>query len=88
MNSRQKKTLAAIFETPTRSDVEWSAIESLLLALGGEIKQGRGSRVRFTLNGQDATLHSPHPARVTGQLTVRDVKAFLLRAGVTTEEEP
>ena len=35
MNSKQKKTLAAIFKEPVSATIEWSAIESLLVAVGG-----------------------------------------------------
>ena len=45
MNKKQKKTLEKISETPERSDISWSNIESLLISLGGEITEGRGSRV-------------------------------------------
>lgn len=82
MNNRQRKTLAAIFEEPTRSDVEWSAIESLFVALGGTLKPGNGSRVRVALNGVRQVFHRPHPERVTDKGAVVSVRGFLERAGV------
>lgn len=65
MNAKQRKTLAAIFAVPVRSDVLWSDIESLFRALGGEISEGAGSRVRLALNGVRAVFHSPHPEHET-----------------------
>jgi HicA toxin of bacterial toxin-antitoxin, len=82
MNAAQRKTLERIFETPTRADVRWAAIETLVKALDGEVTQGRGSRVRFRLGDRLATFHGPHPKRVTGKATLEDVRRFLENAGV------
>ena len=65
MNSKQRKTLEAIFADPVRSGIPWADIESLFVALGAEITEGRGSRVRISLNGVLATFHRPHPERNT-----------------------
>jgi hypothetical protein len=59
-----------------------SKIEGLLRALGGEVTEGRGSRVRFRLGNRVATFHGPHPGRVTGKATVEDVRRFLENAGI------
>ncbi len=82
MNAAQRRTLQQILERPTRSDVRWSRIESLIRALGGEVSQGRGSRIRFRLGERVATFHGPHPERVTGKATLEDVRRFLDNAGV------
>lgn len=82
MNSAQRKTLADVFERPTRADVRWSSVEGLIRALGGEVTEGRGSRVRFKLGDRVATFHGPHPKRVTGKATLEDVRRFLENAGV------
>jgi len=47
------------------------------------VREGEGSRVRVTLDGERATFHAPHPSPTIGVKTVADVKKFLLRAGVT-----
>lgn len=47
MNAAQRKTLARIFEKPTRADVRWAAIEALIKALGGEVTEGRGSQYGY-----------------------------------------
>ena len=82
MNAAQRKTLNLIFERPTRADVRWAKIEGLVRALGGQVSEGRGSRVRFRLGDRVATFHSPHPQRVTGKATLEDVRRFLENAGV------
>lgn len=82
MNATQRKTLQAIFERPTRANLRWSKIEALVRALGGEVREGRGSRVRFRLGDRVATFHGPHPSRVTGKGTLEDVRRFLENAGI------
>ena len=82
MNKKQKQTLNKILEKPERSDIPWSNIESLIVALGGEISEGRGSRVRVVLNDVKAVFHRPHPERVTEKGAVKSVSRFLKEAGV------
>lgn len=82
MNKKQQQTLNKILEKPERPDIPWSNIESLIIALGGEISEGRGSRVRIVLNDVKAVFHRPHPDRVTEKGAVKSVKRFLKEAGV------
>ena len=82
MNKKQHRTLQKIFEKPVRSDIHWNDIESLFIALGAEISQGRGSRVRIAFKGVRAVFHRPHPERVTGKGTVKSVRRLLQEAGV------
>ena len=82
MNDKQKKTLNSIFEESVRSDVEWDGIEKLLKALGAELSEGNGSRIRVILNGVRAIFHRPHPKKETDKGALRSVKRFLIAAGV------
>lgn len=82
MNKKQRQTLERIFEKSERSDILWNDIESLFKALGAEISEGRGSRVRIALKDVRAVFHRPHPQRVTNKSTVRSVRRFLLETGV------
>jgi hypothetical protein len=82
MNSKNRKTLESIFENPVRSDVEWKDIERLFTALGGEVSEGRGSRVRVALNGILAVFHRPHPHKVTDKGALKSVRKYLENAGV------
>ncbi|MGY6555107.1 MAG: type II toxin-antitoxin system HicA family toxin [Wenzhouxiangella sp.] len=81
MNSRHRKTLTAI-RSESPSLIEWRRIESLFKALGATVIEGRGSRVRFELNGVIATFHRPHPAKEAHHYQIRDARDFLDRAGV------
>ena len=82
MNKKQRQTLNRIFEKPERSDIPWSNVESLFIALGAEISEGRGSRVRVALNDVRAVFHRPHPDRVTNKGAVKSVRRFLQEVGV------
>jgi hypothetical protein len=87
MNSKQRKTLAAIYTLPPPSDVLWSDIESLFYALGADISQGSGSRVRVALRGIRAVFHRPHPKRETDKGTLKSVARFLTAAGIIDPSE-
>lgn len=87
MNRQHQRTLLAVFEHPTRPDIRWTDIEALLVALGAEISEGRGSRVRVALRGVRAVFHRPHPRPLTDRGAVRSVADFLRSAGVTEGTE-
>src|SRR5438105_9832591 len=61
MNSKQRQTLADLFADPVSGTIRWSALESLLKAVGCRVIDGRGSRVKFERNGVIASFHRPHP---------------------------
>lgn len=82
MNSKQSRTLAAIFADPVPASIEWTAIEALLLAVGCTLVEGSGSRVRFVRDGIVATFHRPHPAKEAKRYQVRDAREFLITLGV------
>jgi hypothetical protein len=81
-----RKTLQAIFEDPVRSNIPWVDVENLLLALGAELSEGRGSRVRVFLSGIRAVFHRPHPRKETDKGALKSVRRFLLEAGFKPEE--
>ncbi len=82
MNSTQHKTLEAVYSDPARSNIPWSDIEALLIALGAERYEGNGSRVRFLLNGIKATFHRPHPHKESDKGAVLSVRRFLETGGI------
>jgi hypothetical protein len=82
MNKRHRETLDKIFQVPVPATLEWWDVESLFLALGARTVEGRGSRVRFELNGVVATFHRPHPEKEAKPYQVRDARRFLEQAGI------
>ena len=82
MKSKHRRTLQAIFEDPVRVNIPWSDIESLLIACGAELSEGRGSRVRIALRSVRAVFHRPHPRKETDRGAVLSMRRFLTEAGV------
>jgi hypothetical protein len=82
VNSRQKKTLATLSTDPVSGTIAWADIESLLIAVGCEVIEGNGSRVRFSFKGEIASFHRPHPAKEAKRYQVRDARRFLTQIGV------
>ena len=82
LSKKQQKVLDSIFENPIRADVEWKDIENLLIALGADCSEGRGSRVRIYLNGIRAVFHRPHPKKETDKGALKSMRRFLIEAGV------
>jgi hypothetical protein len=82
MNSKQARTLKAVFADPVSGSIDWKTIESLLLACGCNLIEGGGSRVRFERDGVIASFHRPHAAKEAKRYQVRDARAFLIEIGV------
>ena len=82
LNSKQKKILEDIFKEPIKSDILWKDIENILVALGAEISEGSGSRIRIYLNGVRAVFHRPHPKKQTDKGALKSMRRFLVEAGV------
>ena len=82
MNKKHQKTLQHIFQQPVQAGVIWKDIEAMLKALGAEISEGNGSRVRIALNGVRAVFHRPHPGKETDKGAVVSMRRFLKEAGI------
>jgi len=82
MNSKQRKTLNAVFTDPVSSSIAWKDIEALLVAGGSKLIEGSGSRVRFNKDGVIVTFHRPHPKKEAKPYQVKDARSFLIQIGV------
>lgn len=87
MNKKHEVTLEAIFKVPVQSSVIWKDCEKLLIALGAEVSEGAGSRVRIILNGVRAVFHRPHPRKETDKGALVSLRKFLENAGITPKEK-
>ena len=83
MNRKHRKTLDSIFSEPVRANIDWHDIEALLVAIGCEVIEGSGSRVRFNFRGEIETFHRPHPSKEAKRYQVRAARGYLARIGVT-----
>ena len=82
MNNNHQKTWQQIFQTPVQAGIVWKDIEVMLKALGAEISEGNGSRVRVALNGVRAVFHRPHPHKETDKGAVVSMRRFLKEAAI------
>ncbi|NDE74106.1 MAG: type II toxin-antitoxin system HicA family toxin [Betaproteobacteria bacterium] len=78
MNSKHAKTLKALFAKPTASNIKFADIEALVMGLGGDVREGDGSRVALLLNGGVKHAHRPHPGKEAKQYQVREIKEWLI----------
>lgn len=82
MNKKHLKTYKNVYSNPVKSDILWMDIEGLFRALGADISEGNGSRIRVKLNGERAVFHRPHPDKTTDKGAVKSVRRFLENARV------
>ena len=82
MTGRHRRTLERIFARPTAAGIRWAEVESLMRALGVDLAQGSGSRIRFSRDGVSLVVHRPHPGPEVGRATIRAIAGFLSEIGV------
>ncbi len=82
MNSKQRKTLRAVFTDPVSPSIAWADIDSLLIAADCRVIEGEGSRVRFERDNIIANFHLPHPQKEAKRYQVRNAREFLTKLGV------
>lgn len=78
LSRKHTRTLGAVFEKPTRGDVEWSAVLALVRKLGAKVNEKRaGSRVAFALDGRVFVIHKPHPKSELSKGSLGSLRDFL-----------
>ena len=74
--SRHRATLRKIEQ---RSGLpKWGEVEAMFQALGAEVEERSGSRVRITLRGAGIVFHRPHPQPEISKPTRNDIRKFLV----------
>ena len=81
MNAKHRKTLRAIFTKPTSPSIVFNEIEALLLALGGQVHEREGSRIKITFKGEQWRCHRPHPGKEAKRYQVEEIRELLERIG-------
>ncbi|WP_323073178.1 type II toxin-antitoxin system HicA family toxin [Mycetohabitans endofungorum] len=80
--TRNARTLTAVFTKPTLGGIVFTDIESLVVALGGSINEGAGSRIAFELNGTRRYLHRPHPGKEAKRYQVENLRDWFIELGI------
>lgn len=87
MKRKHQRTLEAVFKTPVQSNIAWQDCERLLEALGADISEGEGSRVRIALHEVRAVFHRPHPKKEINKGALVSLRKFLIHAGIQPDKE-
>ena len=53
------------------------------MALGGEVVEREGSRVKILLRGEQWRCHRPHPGKEAKRYQVEEIRELLERVGVS-----
>ncbi len=83
MKVKHRRILGAIFAVPTRGGIVFSDIEALVIGLGGDVREGAGSRIVFELKGSRQYLHRPHPGKEARKYQVEELREWLKELEVT-----
>jgi hypothetical protein len=52
-------------------------MEALILTLGGDVREGSGSRIVLELKGSRHYLHRPHPGKEAKKVQVEELREWL-----------
>jgi hypothetical protein len=83
MKAKHRRTLQAVFAVPTRGGIVFSDIEALVIAVGGDVREGEGSRVVLEIKGSRRYLHRPHPGKEAKKYQVEELREWLRGLEVT-----
>jgi hypothetical protein len=75
MKARHRRIREAIFSTPTRGGIVSSDIETRIISLGGEVREGEGSMVFFEMRGSRKYLHRPHPGKEAKNIRLKNCES-------------
>ena len=83
MKTKHRRILEAMFAVPTRGGIVFSDIEALVIALGGDVREGAGSRIVFEVKGSRQYLHRPHPGKEAKKYQVEELREWFKELEVT-----
>lgn len=83
MKAKHSKTLRALFSKLTKASITYVELEAMLLALGAELTEREGSRVKFTLHGIEWHAHRPRPGKQAKKYQVEQLREILILLDIT-----
>ena len=82
MKRKHTKTLEQIFRHPVSGNIRWEDVESLLVHLGSEVEERRGSRVAVLLFDEGLIFHRPHPSPNADKGAIAGIRRWMDQHGV------
>lgn len=82
MSKKHQKVLSAIFSEHPSSNIHWKEIESLLIHLGAEFREGSGASLVAILNGIEFSMHRSHHNSTMSKQSLYKLRKFLGLANV------
>jgi len=76
LSKKHRQLLQAVNTTPTKANIRFSDLEKLVVALGGRIVEGDGSRISFHFDDRKIFLHRPHPGKEAKKYQVEGLREF------------
>ena len=83
MTAKHRRILEAAWASPTRGGIVFTDVEALVIVLGGNIREGAGSRAVFELKEKQIYLHRPHPGKEAKKYQVEDLREWFRQLEVT-----
>ena len=83
MSHKHEQLVRAIFHDPPSGNIHWREVESLLKHFEAEIENLPGARIRVKINRMESILHRPHHGNDLDRASIKHLREFLARAGVT-----
>ena len=77
MSKKHQKVLSAIFSDHLSSNIHWKEIESLLIHLGAEFREGSGASLVTIINGTEFTMHRCHHNTTMSKKSLHQLRKFL-----------
>lgn len=81
MRNKHERLLRQVFALPTAANIQYSDLEALIVALGGDVRAGAGSRVALQLGGRRLHQYRPHPGKEAKRYQVDEIRVLLSAAG-------
>ena len=86
MSKKHQKVLSAIFSDHLSSNIHWKEIESLLIHLGAEFREGSGASSVAIINGIEFSVHRGHHNATMSKKSLHQLKKFLESVNIRNKE--
>ena len=72
---------------PLPANLPWRDIESLLVHIGADIEEGKGSAITVFLKNEEASFHRPHKRKEANKGAIVNALELLRRTGFIKQQD-